>query len=205
MEKKATRLHFTEDELANEAVRKAADRADQAAGKAEEAVKKASSRPKKKLRTETDASAARKGKLRFEKAEHEPVLDTPSRGKHMITRASYTATSARAHQAVSEHEDDNVGVEAVHRSEEAAEATAHTINHAMYSRKMSAYNKAEKLIQKSDCSAGCIPRSCSGRPSKRNMRLQRQETRLPAPLLRPGNPEQRQRNRKRLRSGYQNL
>lgn len=150
MEKKATRLHFTEDELANEAVRKAADRADQAAGKAEEAVKKASSRPKKKLRMETDASAARKGKFRFEKAEIEPVLDTPSRGKHSITRASYTAASARAHQAMSEHEDDNVGVEAVHRSEEAAEATAHTINHAMYSRKMSAYNKAEKLIQKSD-------------------------------------------------------
>lgn len=149
MAKKPTRLRFSEADLENEALRKAADRAEKAVGKAEKAVEKAS-KPKKKLRTEADVSTNRKAKLRFDKAENEPVLDTPSRGKHMITRASSAAFASRAHQAVSEHEDDNVGVQAVHQSEEAVEATAYTIDHAVYSKKLKAHDKAEKLIEKSD-------------------------------------------------------
>lgn len=118
MAKKPTRLRFTEDDLADKAVRQAADRAEKAVGKAEKAVEKAS-KPKKKLRTEADVSKARSSKLRFDKAEIEPELDKPSRGKHMISRASSAAIASKAHQAVSEHEDDNVGVQAVHQSEEA--------------------------------------------------------------------------------------
>lgn len=124
MAKKPTRLRFTEDDLADKAVRQAADRAEKAVGKAEKAVEKAS-KPKKKLRTEADVSKARSSKLRFDKAEIEPELDKPSRGKHMISRASSAAIASKAHQAVSEHEDDNVGVQAVHQSEEAVEAAAY--------------------------------------------------------------------------------
>ena len=149
MAKKPTRLRFTEDDLADKAVRQAADRAEKAVGKAEKAVEKAS-KPKKKLRTEADVSKARSSKLRFDKAEIEPELDKPSRGKHMISRASSAAIASKAHQAVSEHEDDNVGVQAVHQSEEAVEAAAYTVDHAMYSKKLKAHDKAEKLIEKSD-------------------------------------------------------
>ena len=149
MAKKPTRLRFTEDDLADKAVRQAADRAEKAVGKAEKAVEKAS-KPKKKLRTEADVSKARSSKLRFDKAEIEPELDKPSRGKHMISRASSAAIASKAHQAVSEHEDDNVGVQAVHQSEEAVEAAAYTVNHAIYSKKLKAHDKAEKLIEKSD-------------------------------------------------------
>ena len=149
MAKKPTRLRFTEDDLADKAVRQAADRAEKAVGKAEKAVEKAS-KPKKKLRTEADVSKARSSKLRFDKAEIEPELDKPSRGKHMISRASSAAITSKAHQAVSEHEDDNVGVQAVHQSEEAVEAAAYTADHAMYSKKLKAHDKAEKLIEKSD-------------------------------------------------------
>ena len=53
MAKKPTRLRFTEDDLADKAVRQAADRAEKAVGKAEKAVEKAS-KPKKKLRTAAD-------------------------------------------------------------------------------------------------------------------------------------------------------
>lgn len=149
MAKKPTRLRFTEDDLADKAVRQAADRAEKAVGKAEKAVEKAS-KPKKKLRTEADVSKARSSKLRFDKAEIEPELDKPSRGKHMISRASSAAIVSKAHQAVSEHEDDNVGVQAVHQSEEAVEAAAYAVDHAMYSKKLKAHDKAEKLIEKSD-------------------------------------------------------
>lgn len=149
MAKKPTRLRFSEEDLANEGVRKAADRAEKAVGKAEKAVEKAS-KPKKKLRTEEDISKARSSKLRFDKAEIEPELDKPSRGKHMISRASSAAIASKAHQAVSEHEDDNVGVQAVHQSEEAVEAAAYTVDHAVYSKKLKAHDKAEKLIEKSD-------------------------------------------------------
>ena len=149
MAKKPTRLRFTEDDLADKAVRQAADRAEKAVGKAEKAVEKAS-KPKKKLRTEADVSKARSSKLRFDKAEIEPELDKPSRGKHMISRAFSAAIASKAHQAVSEHEDDNVGVQAVHQSEEAGEAAAYTVDHAIYSKKLKAHDKAEKLIEKSD-------------------------------------------------------
>ena len=149
MAKKPTRLRFTEDDLTDKAVRQAADRAEKAVGKAEKAVEKAS-KPKKKLRTEADVSKARSSKLRFNKAEIEPELDKPSRGKHMISRASSAAIASKAHQAVSEHEDDNVGVQAVHQSEEAVEAAAYTVDHAMYSKKLKAHAKADKLVEKSD-------------------------------------------------------
>ena len=129
MAKKATRLHFTDEDLANKDVRKAADRAEKAVGKAEKAVKKSS-------------------KLRFDKAE--PELTDPARGKHILTRASSAAVTSNIHRAASEHEDDNVGVQALHQSAEAIEGAARTIDHAAYSKKLKAHDKAEKLITKSD-------------------------------------------------------
>ena len=68
MAKKPTRLRFTEDDLADSHVKKAAVRADKAADKAEKAVDKLASKqakPKPKLKLETDAAGSRKAKLRF--------------------------------------------------------------------------------------------------------------------------------------------
>ena len=70
MAKKPTRLRFTEDDLSDSRVKKAADRADKAADKAEKAVDKLASKKKAtKLRQETDAAGSRKAKLRFGKAD----------------------------------------------------------------------------------------------------------------------------------------
>ncbi len=151
MAKKPTRLRFTEDDLANKRVSQAADRAEKAADKAEKAVDKLTSKKSQsKLRTETDASSARKGKLRHGKAKHEPEIEKPSRGKQLATRGSAVAVSSKAHQAVSEYEDDNVGVQAVHETEQAVETAAYTVDHAIYSHKLKHYDKAEKLVEKSD-------------------------------------------------------
>ena len=152
MAKKPTRLRFTEDDLADSRVKKAADRADKTADKAEKAVDKLASNKKKssKLRQDTDAANSRKAKLRFEKATFEEVAERPSRAKQLATRGTAATVTAKAHQAVSEYEDDNVGVQSVEETAKAVESTAYTVDHAVYSRKLKAHDKADKLVQKSD-------------------------------------------------------
>ena len=151
MVQKPTRLRFTEDELADSHVKKAADRADKAVDKAEKAVDKLSSKKKKtKLRMETDAANARKAKLRFDKTVIEDVSERPSRAKQLATRSAAVTVTSKAHQAVSQYEDDNVGVQSTQEITKAVESTAYTVDHAVYSRKLKAYDKAEKLVQKSD-------------------------------------------------------
>ena len=78
MAKRPTRLRFTEDDLADSRVKKAADRADKAVDKAEKAADKlASKKAKPKLKLETDAAGSRKAKLRFEKAEFTEIERVP--------------------------------------------------------------------------------------------------------------------------------
>lgn len=150
MAKRPTRLRFTEDDLADSHVKKAANRADKAVDKAEKAADKlASKKAKPKLKLETDAAGSRKAKLRFEKAEFTEI-ERPSVAKHMASRGAAVTLTSKAHQAVSEYEDDNIGVQAVQETTKAIESTAYTVDHAVYSHKLKAYDKAEKLVEKSD-------------------------------------------------------
>ena len=150
MAKKPTRLRFTEDDLADSHVKKAATRADKAADKAEKAVDKLASKKKTtKLRLEKDAAGSRKAKLRFEKADITEI-ERPSVAKHMASRGAAVSVTSRAHQAVSEYEDDNVGVQSAQEMTKAVESTAYTVDHAVYSHKLKAHAKADKLVEKSD-------------------------------------------------------
>ena len=150
MVKKPTRLRFTEDDVSDAKVQKAADHAEKAADKAEKAVDKlASKKSSSKLHQETSAGSSRKAKLRFEKAEITEI-ERPSVAKHMASRALMAAVTAKAHQAVSQYEDDNVGVQSAQETAKAVETTAYTVDHAAYSHKLKAYDKAEKLVKKSD-------------------------------------------------------
>ena len=109
----------------------------------------ASKKSSAKLRKETSAGSSRKAKLRFEKAEITEI-ERPSVAKHMASRASVAAVTAKAHQAVSPYEDDNVGIQSAQETAKAVETTAYTVDHAAYSHKLKAYDKAEKLVKKSD-------------------------------------------------------
>ncbi|MCD7846370.1 MAG: C40 family peptidase [Oscillospiraceae bacterium] len=224
MKSKTTRLRFTEDELDNSAVGKAAHKAERAADKADkaksklrtkeeksklrdsavreepvdgaasrgaksqgasarrtepnanathserpqgvtsrgaapkgEAAKGTSSRsagtaaatPKSKLRTESTATKTVKDRLRFD-ADAKEVVSPASRGSHIATRAVTDSVSGTIHRQVAEGEDDNVGVQAAHQSEEAVETTGHVLSDASYSRKLKAYDKAAKLEGKAD-------------------------------------------------------
>lgn len=151
MAKRPTRLRFTEDDLADSKVKKAVEKAEKAADKADHAVNKLpKKKPHRKLRMEMEGATNRKAKLRFEKAPVEEIAEKPSRANHLVSRTTVGTVTGKAHRAVSEHEDDNVGVQAVHESERSMETAAHTAHHAVYSHKLKAYDKADKLVRKSD-------------------------------------------------------
>ena len=110
-------------------VKKAADRADKAVDRAEKAADKlASKKAKPKLKLETDAAGSRKAKLRFEKAEFTEI-ERPSVAKHMASRGAAVTLTSKAHRAVSEYEDDNIGVQAVQETTKAVESTVYTVDH----------------------------------------------------------------------------
>ena len=164
MAEKPVRLRFTEDDLADNKVAKAASKAEKAADKADKAVSRLPTKRrlrrepatagsnKSKLRRESTAAAKSKEKLRFGKLKIE-VVEAPKprvRGKHTAAKAPLDTVSGTAHKQISQYEDDNMGVQAAHQSEEAVEGAAHVTEQAVYSNKLRKYEKAEKLVRKSD-------------------------------------------------------
>ena len=149
MPRKPIRLRFTEDDLSDAAVKKAADKAEKAVSKAEKAVDKVTPKKHRKLRQESDISAKRTEKLRFGKAKHEEPTK-PTTGKKLLKDAPGQTVSSALHREIAKNEDDNVGVQATHQTEQAAETAYHAVDYAMYGHKMKAYDKAEKLVKKSD-------------------------------------------------------
>lgn len=150
MAKRPTRLHFTEDDLSSDAVKKAAGKAEKAVAKAEKAVDKITPKKHRKLRQEADVSASRTAKLRFGKAKADDIPPKPSGIKRTATHAPVDTLSANVHKSISRYEDDNVGVQTAHQTELGAETAYHVADHAVYSHKLKAYDKAEKLVSKSD-------------------------------------------------------
>ena len=150
MAKRPTRLRFTEDDLSSDAVKKAAGKAEKAAAKAEKAVDKINPKKHRKLRQEADVSASRTAKLRFGKAKADDIPPKPSGIKRTATHAPVDTLSANVHKSISRYEDDNVGVQTAHQTELGAETAYHVADHAVYSHKLKAYDKAEKLVSKSD-------------------------------------------------------
>lgn len=151
MARKATRLQFTEDELANPKIKKAASKARKVANQADRAAAKT---PKKrKLKLDVDKAAERKVHLTFEKQEI-PMGELTGRGNRFTRSAVHSAAasvSGTIHGQVSaNNQDDNTAVQAVNTSAEAAEAGAHAVDHAIYSKKLKSYEKAERLQTKSD-------------------------------------------------------
>ena len=83
MKRKTTRLTFTEEELANPEVRRAAQKATRAADRADKAKAKLSTRapPKQGLKMDADKAKERGAQLRFGKAEFSEEIAKPKRRK----------------------------------------------------------------------------------------------------------------------------
>ena len=147
---KEPRLRFTEEELADPALEKPIRKAEKAAAKADKAQAKI---PKKQVkRTEVDPKT---GKVTT-KLVLEDKPRPPSKLSHSLRDAPGNAVAGKIHQEIQESEDDNVGVESAHKSEEAVEAGVHLVQEGYRSHKLKPYRKAaqaERQLEKANINA----------------------------------------------------
>ena len=183
MKRKTTRLNFTEKELANPKVRRAAKKATRAAGRADKAKAKLSTRapPKRGLKMDTDKAKERSAQLRFGKAEFGEEIARPKRRKS----GADVLLSGEAHRQIDrQNQDENAGVQAAHEGERLAEGTAKKLKDGKYSKKLKAYKKAEKLDKAAD---------------KANIQALRRKQQAAQPM---SNPISRWKQRQQIKASY---
>ena len=150
MNNKEPRLRFTEEERADPALEKPIRKAEKAAAKADKAQAKI---PKKKVKqTTVDPDT---GKVTT-KLVLEDKKKPPSKLSHSVRDAPGDAALGKIHKEIRETEQDNVGVESAHKSEEAAETGVHLVREGYRSHKLKPYRKAaqaEKKLEKANVNA----------------------------------------------------
>ena len=147
---KEPRLRFTEEERADPALEKPIRKAEKAAAKADKAQAKI---PKKQVKwAEVDPKT---GKVTT-KLVLEDKPRPPSKLSHTVRDAPGNAVAGKLHQEIRKTEDDNVGVESAHKSEEAVETGVHLAREGYRSHKLKPYRKAaqaERKLEKANIEA----------------------------------------------------
>lgn len=147
---KEPRLRFTEEERADPALEKPIRKVEKAAAKADKAQAKI---PKKQVkRAEVDPKT---GKVTT-KLVLEDKPRPPSKLSHTVRDAPGNAVAGKLHQEIRKTEDDNVGVESAHKSEEAVETGVHLAREGYRSHKLKPYRKAaqaERKLEKANIEA----------------------------------------------------
>lgn len=147
---KEPRLRFTEEERADPALEKPIRKAEKAAAKADKAQAKI---PKKQVkRAEVDPKT---GKVTT-KLVLEDKPRPPSKLSHTVRDAPGNAVAGKLHQEIRKTEDDNVGLESAHKSEEAVETGVHLVREGYRSHKLKPYRKAaqaERKLEKANIEA----------------------------------------------------
>ena len=139
---KEPRLRFTDEERAHPMLEKPIRKAEKAAAKADKAQARI---PKKKVKqTVVDPDT---GKVTT-KLVLEDKKKPPSKLSHAVREAPANAVTGKIHQEIRETEQDNVGVESAHKSEEALETGAHLVREGYRSHKLKPYRKAAKAEHK---------------------------------------------------------
>ena len=148
------RLQFTKEERADPALEKPIRKADRAADKAEKARAKI---PKKKIRFEETVTDPATGKtvtrLRFEEVDKKKP---PSKLTHAVQDAPANLVLSQVHREVRQSEDDNVGVEAAHKVEQAVESGGRLVQSAHRAHQLKPYRaaiRAEKKLERANLDA----------------------------------------------------
>ena len=147
---KEPRLRFTEEERADPALEMPIRKAEKAAAKADKAQAKI---PKKKVKRA--AVDPKTGKVTT-KLVLEDKPRPPSKLSHTVRDAPGNAVAGKLHQEIRKTEDDNVGVESAHKSEEAVETGVHLAREGYRSHKLKPYRKAaqaERKLEKANIEA----------------------------------------------------
>ena len=139
---KEPRLRFTDEERADPALEKPIRKADKAAVKADKAQAKI---PKKQVRQKTVDPET--GKVTT-KLVLEDKKKPPSKLSHAVRDTPANAALGKLHKEIRETEQNNVGVESAHKSEEAAETGARLVQDSYRSHKLKPYRKAAQAEQK---------------------------------------------------------
>ncbi len=147
---KEPRLRFTEEERADPALEKPIRKAEKAAAKADKAQAKI---PKKQVkRAEVDPKTGKVTTKLVLEDKPRPL----SKLSHTVRDAPGNAVAGKLHQEIRKTEDDNVGVESAHRSEEAVETGVHLVREGYRSHKLKPYRKAaqaERKLEKANVNA----------------------------------------------------
>lgn len=151
MSKREPRLQFTDEERSGPVLKHSVKKAEKAAKKADAAQAKI---PKKtipvKERTVDPATGRTSVRLRFEEVDKKKP---PSKLNHAVKDAPVNTMTGAVHREVRESEDENVGVEAAHKTEETAEAAGRVIREGYYSHKLKPYRnsaRAEHQLEKAN-------------------------------------------------------
>lgn len=140
----AYRLRFTDEERADPELAPHIRKAEKAADRLEKAQAQI---PKKKVlkkeRVFDEAKAQPKTRLYFEE------IDKP-RPPSKLTHAVLSAPALEAHRQISKVEGENVGVQAAHKSEQAAETGVRAVRSIHHSHKLKPYRTAATLEKKAD-------------------------------------------------------
>ena len=144
---KEPRLRFTDEERADPALEKPIRKAEKAAARADKAQ---ANIPKKKVRqTVIDPDTGKKtSKLTFEDKKK-----PPSKLSQRVKEAPVHLVAGKLHKEIRETEQDNVGVESAHKSEEAVETGAYLVREGYRSHKLKPYRKAaqaERQLEKAN-------------------------------------------------------
>ena len=148
--RKEPRLHFTDEERADPALEKPIRKADRAAAKADKAQAKIS---KKQVRQKT--VDPKTGKVTT-KLVLEDKKKPPSKLSHAVRDAPGDAVLGKLHKEIRETEQDNVGVESAHKSEETAETGVRLVREGYRSHNLKPYRKvaqAEQKLEKANVNA----------------------------------------------------
>ena len=144
---KEPRLRFTDEERSDPALEKPIRKAEKAAARADKAQ---ANIPKKKVRqTVIDPDTGKKtSKLTFEDKKK-----PPSKVSQGVREAPVYLVAGKLHKEIRETEQDNVGVESAHKSEEAVETGAYLVREGYRSHKLKPYRKAaqaERQLEKAN-------------------------------------------------------
>ena len=152
--RKEPRLHFTDEERSDPALEKPIRKADRAAAKADRAQAKI---PKKtvvkKERGFDPATGKVKTQLRFEEVDKKKP---PSKLTHAVQDAPANFVLSQVHREVRQSEDDNVGVEAAHKVEQAVESGGRLVQSAHRAHQLKPYRaaiRAEKKLERANLDA----------------------------------------------------
>ena len=144
---KEPRLRFTDEERSDPVLEKPIRKAEKAAARADKAQDNI---PKKKVRQMIiDPDTGKKtSKLTFEDKKK-----PPSKVSQGVKEASVHLVAGKLHKEIRENEQDNVGVESAHKSEEAVETGAYLVREGYRSHKLKPYRKAaqaERQLEKAN-------------------------------------------------------